>query len=225
MIPWIEIDRAEVPGEKNELILRQRGDEFSIQIAGTELMNSRAHGSEEALASLVMARVSQKADQRILIGGLGMGFTLAQALELSKPNTKILVAELIPKMISWNSHHLGDLAGKPLEDPRVSTELADVADVIQREKAAWDAILLDVDNGPAGLTRESNNRLYNRAGLRATFEALVPGGGLGVWSAENDPVFTRSLKQCGFSAKAVPVRARSNGKGGRHTIWVAQKPI
>lgn len=225
MIPWKEIDRARVPGEDNELILRQRGDEYSIQIQGTELMNSRAHGSEEALASLSLARVHQKTGRKILIGGLGMGFTLAQALALSTPNTKILVAELIPEMISWNIHHLGHLAGRPLQDPRVESKVTDVTDIIKKSKATWDAILLDVDNGPAGLTRDSNNRLYSRSGLKASFSALTPGGVLGIWSAENDPAFTRTLKKCAFLAQAVPVRARHTGKGGRHTIWIAEKPI
>ncbi len=224
MIPWEEIDRAKVPGQNSELILRRRGQEFSIRTAGTELMNSRIHGSEEALASLAMERVRQKPALNILVGGLGMGYTLAETLKLAQPKTRILVAELIPSVISWNLQHLGHLAGMPLDDPRVNVEASDVAAVIKKNKAAWDIILLDVDNGPAGLTQKSNNRLYSSAGLKASFAALTPGGVLGVWSAEDDQAFTRSLTKCGFRAKAISVRATATGKGSRHTIWVAVKP-
>ncbi len=227
MIPWEEIDRAKVPGQDNELILRRRGQEFSIRTAGTELMNSRIHGSEEALASLAMERLQQKPEKtglNILVGGLGMGYTLAETLKLSQPDTRILVSELIPSVISWNQDHIGHLAGMPLDDPRVRVEAMDVASVIKNKKAAWDMILLDVDNGPDGLTKKSNNRLYSSTGLKASFKALTPGGVLGVWSAGDDPAFTRSLTRCGFRAKAISVRATNSGKGSRHTIWIAVKP-
>lgn len=224
MIPWEEIDRVKVPGQDNELILRRRGREFSIRTAGTELMNSRIHGSEEALASLAMDRVRQKTGLRILVGGLGMGYTLAETLKLSQPDTRILVAELIPAVISWNRDHLGHLAGTPLSDTRVTIRVSDVAAVIKKEKATWDMILLDVDNGPAGLTQKSNKALYTGAGLKNSFAALTPGGVLGVWSAGDDPAFTRSLTRYGFRAKAIPVRATASGKGSRHTIWIAVKP-
>ncbi len=224
MIPWEEIDRAKVPGQDNELILRRRGQEFSIRTAGTELMNSRIHGSEEALASLAMERIHQKPALNILVGGLGMGYTLAETLKLSRPDTRILVSELIPSVISWNQDHIGHLAGMPLDDPRVRVEATDVASVIKNKKTAWDVILLDVDNGPDGLTKKSNNTLYTTAGLKASFKALTPGGVLGIWSAGDDPAFTRSLTRCGFRAKAISVRATATGKGSRHTIWIAVKP-
>ncbi len=169
VIPWEEIDRAKIPGKKGEVILLKRDSEFSIRTAGTELMNSRVHGSEDALAELTCRRIKQKSGLRILIGGLGMGFTLAAALEQSKPNTRIIVSELIPAVVKWNREHLGHLAGLPLSDPRVSVKEEDVAKIIRTEKSAWDAVILDVDNGPEGLTRKANDRLYTRSGLKTSF--------------------------------------------------------
>jgi len=224
VIPWEEIDRAEVPGHEGEVTLRKRGTEFSIQTAGTELMNSRLHGSEGALAELTYSRIKQKSGLRILIGGLGMGYTLAAALEPSEPDTLITVSELIPAVVRWNREHLGHLAGMPLDDPRVSVEEEDVAETIRKTESAWNAILLDVDNGPDGLTRKANDRLYSRSGLKTSFSALRPGGVLAVWSSGADEAFTRRLKQCGFQTETVTVRARKPGKGGRHTIWLAGKP-
>jgi len=224
VIPWEEIDRAKIPGQKGEVILLKRGAEFSIRTAGTELMNSRVHGSEDALAELTCCRIKQKSGLRILIGGLGMGFTLAAALEQSKPNTRIIVSELIPAVVKWNREHLGHLAGLPLSDPRVSVKEEDVAKIIRTEKSAWDAIILDVDNGPEGLTRKANDRLYTGSGLKTSFFALCPGGILAVWSSRTDEAFTRRLTQCGFATEAITVRARKSGKGSRHTIWLAKKP-
>ena len=224
VIPWEVIDRAKVPGHKGEVTLRKRGTEFSIRTAETELMNSRIHGSEDALAVLTCSRIKQKSGLRILIGGLGMGFTLAAALELSGPDTLIIVAELIPAVVGWNREHLGHLAGMPLDDPRVSVQEEDVAKTIQKKKSAWDAILLDVDNGPEGLTRKANDRLYGRSGLETSFFALRPGGILAVWSSGADDAFTRRLMQCGFQTETITVRARTSQKGSRHTIWLAKKP-
>jgi len=224
VIPWEEIDRAEVPGHDGEVTLLKRGTEFSIRTAGTELMNSRLHGSEGALGELTCSRIKRKSGLRILIGGLGMGYTLAAALEQSEPDTLITVSELIPAVVRWNREHLGHLAGMPLDDPRVSVEKEDVAEIIRKRKSAWDAILLDVDNGPDGLTRKANDRLYGRSGLKASFSALRPGGILAVWSSGADEAFTRRLKQCGFQTETVTVPARKTGKGGRHTIWLAGKP-
>lgn len=224
MIPWEELGRAQVPGEVNELILRKRGQEFSIQTAGTELMNSRVHGSEDALARLALDCIHKKENLRILIGGLGMGYTLGAALDQASSDARILVSELVPTVVSWNQDHLGHLAGMPLDDPRVIVEEIDVGLIIRKARSDWDVILLDVDNGPSGLTQKSNSSLYSRAGLKACFQALKPGGVLAVWSANGDDAFTRSLNQCGFSAKAVMVSARPNNKGSRHTIWLAVKP-
>lgn len=186
-------------------------------------MNSRRHGSEDALAALACHRVKRRTGQRILVGGLGMGYTLAAALEHSTPDTHLTVCELIPAVIRWNRVHLGHLAGMPLNDFRVTVEEDDVVERIRKRKSSWDAILLDVDNGPDGLTRKDNERLYGRSGLGMIFDALRPGGVLAVWSSGPDAAFTRRLKQCGFDAETVTVRARKSGKGGRHTIWLAGK--
>jgi spermidine synthase len=225
VIPWKEIGRAEIPGQEGEVTFLQRGSEFSIRTGGTELMNSRLHGSECALAELTCRRFKRKSKLRILIGGLGMGYTLRAALDQSESDTFITVSELIPAVVRWNREHLGYLTGKPLDDPRVSVEEEDVAETIRRRKLAWDAILLDVDNGPAGLTRKANDRLYGSSGLRRSFSALRPGGILGVWSSGSDEAFTHRLKQCGFETETLTVRARKRGKGGRHIIWLAAKPV
>ncbi len=223
MIPWEDIDRAEVPGGEGEVILRRRGTEFSIRTATTELMNSRLHGSEDALAELTCGRVKRKTGRRILVGGLGMGYTLAAALQHSELDTLITVTELIPAVVRWNREHLGHLAGKPLDDGRGSIQQEDVAETISRNKSAWDAILLDVDNGPDGLTRKANDRLYGMNGLKNAFLALRTGGILSIWSSGADEEFTRRLKRCQFQTEIVTVRARKPGKGARHTIWLAKK--
>ena len=224
VIPWEEIDRAKVPGHEEEVRLLKRGSEFSIRTPGAELMNSRVHGSEDALAELACRRLKRSSGLRILVGGLGMGFTLAAALELAQPDTRITVSELIPAVIRWNREHLGHLAGMPLDDPRVSVAQEDVGETIRKKKSNWDAILLDVDNGPAGLTRKANDRLYGKSGLIDTLCALRPAGILAVWSSGADEAFTRRLKQSGFQTEIVTVRARKPGKGARHTIWLAGKP-
>ncbi len=224
MIPWKKLDRSKIPGHDDEVILLQRGEEFSIRTAGTELMNSRVHGSEDELAELACQRIKQKIDQKILIGGLGMGYTLSAALLQSSPDTHITVCELIPAVVQWNKKYLGHLAKTPLNDPRVLIETKDVMETIQDKKAAWDAILLDVDNGPEGLTRKANDRLYNTSGLRQSFAALSPGGILAVWSSGPSDAFSRRLKQCGFQTQIKSVRARKSGKGSKHTIWLAAKP-
>ena len=224
MIPWEEIDRAKVPGHEGEVTLLKRGSEFSIRTAGAELMNSRVHGSEDALAELSCSRIKRKSGLKILIGGLGMGYTLAAALGQSEPDTLITVSELVPAVVRWNREHLGHLAKMPLDDPRVSVKEEDVGETISKRKSAWDAILLDVDNGPEGLTRKANDRIYDRSGLKTSFSTLRPGGILAVWSSGVDEAFTRRLKQCGFQTETVIVRARKPGKGARHTIWLAEKP-
>ena len=223
MIAWEEIERAEVPDGEEEVILRKRGTEFSIRVSATELMNSRSHGSEDALAELTCSRISRKRGRKILIGGLGMGYTLAAALQHSGDDSLITVAELIPAVIRWNREHLGHLAGNPLADGRVFVRQEDVAETIAREKSIWDAIILDVDNGPDGLTRKVNDRLYGLSGLQKAFLALRTGGVLSIWSSGTDEQFTSRLKQCRFQTEIVTVRARKPGKGARHTIWLATK--
>ncbi|MBI2354964.1 MAG: hypothetical protein HYV06_08040 [Deltaproteobacteria bacterium] len=223
MIPWEFIDSSPVPGGGGELRLYRRGREYSIMVNGSELMNSRAHGSEEALAELACARIADRPCQRVLIGGLGMGYTTAEALRRIGAGGRVVVAELVPAVVEWNRGPLADLAGHPLEDARVTVREIDVARIIQSEERAYDAILLDVDNGPVGMTRRGNDRLYSRPGLDAAFAALRPGGVLAVWSAGPDQAFTRLLGQAGFEVDEVRVRARGPGKGERHTIWLAKR--
>ena len=221
MIPWELLDKALVPGNSGELRLYRRGREFSIRVNGCELMNSRAHGSEDALAELACARVADRPRPRVLIGGLGMGYTLASALRRLGASARVVVAELVPEVVVWNQGNLADLAGHPLRDTRVTVREVDVARILQAEHQAYDAILLDVDNGPDGLSLQSNNWLYSPAGLDAAFAALKPEGVLAVWSASPDRSFTRRLRQAGFAVDEVPVRARGQRGGGRHTIWIA----
>ena len=221
MIPWTLLGTASIPGNGGELRLSQRGHEFSIRIVGGgELMNSRLHGSEDPLAELACRRVAQRPSARLLIGGLGMGFTLAAALKHSGPDAEVVVAELVSEVVEWNRGPLGERAGRPLDDPRAKVEVGDVGRILRKHKQAFDAILLDVDNGPEGLTRKDNDWLYSLAGLAAAFDALRPGGVLAVWSAGPCRAFTDRLRQIGFDAETVIVRAH-NGKGARHTIWLA----
>lgn len=222
MIPWELIGRALVPESGEEMRLYRRGEEFSIRVAGGELMNSRAHGSEEALADLACARIADRPRARVLVGGLGMGYTAAAVLCAVGASARVVVAELVPAVEAWNRGPLSHLAGHPLQDSRVSVRLADVARVFGEERQAYDAILLDVDNGPEGLTRPANDRLYAPAGLAAARAALRPAGVLAVWSAGPDPAFTLRLRRAGFGVEVVQARARA-GRGGRHTIWLAAR--
>lgn len=221
MIPWELLAKTQVPEESSELRLYRRGKEFSIRVNGSELMNSSAHGSEDALAELVCSKIADRSRPRLLIGGLGMGYTLAAALRRVGPNARVVVAELVPELVVWNRGPLAVLAGHPLEDARVKIREVDVAQVLQAEQRTYDAILLDVDNGPEGLTRQGNDWLYDRPGLDAAFAALRPMGVLAVWSAGPDRSFSRRLRQAGFKVDEVRVRARGSSGGGRHTIWIA----
>ncbi len=223
MIPWELLDSALVPGDGETLCLYRRGSEFSIRLAGGELMNSRAHGSEEALAELACARLAGQDKATVLIGGLGMGYTLAAALQRLGPRARVVVAELLPAVVVWNRGVLAGLAGQPLTDPRVSVQEMDVARILQTARQAYDAILLDVDNGPEGLTHAGNDWLYSRAGLQAARAALKPSGILAVWSASPDAAFSRLLRQSGFAVEEITARARGRKGGGRHRIWLAQR--
>ncbi|KPK12020.1 MAG: hypothetical protein AMJ68_03505 [Acidithiobacillales bacterium SG8_45] len=201
----------------------QRGDEFSIRIVGRgELMNSRAHGSEDALAALTCARLENTVNPRLLIGGLGMGFTVGAALPHLSEQARVVVAELVPAVVAWNAGPLAQLAGHPLEDPRVSVREGDVARSLKTEKNTYDAILLDVDNGPEGLTRRENDWLYSTQGLSAAHEALRPRGVLAVWSAGPAQDFQERLRKVGFEVDEVRVHAHGS-KGPRHVIWFARR--
>ena len=223
MIPWKLIDTAQIPGNGGELQLHQRSTEFSISIVGGGvLMNTRAHGSEDALADVTCCKISDRPQPRVLIGGLGMGFTLAAALKQLGDNAEVVVAELIPAVVKWNQGPLGEHAGNPLRDKRSSVREGDVAKILRADYQTFDAILLDVDNGPEGLTRKKNDWLYSMDGLTESYTALRPKGLLAVWSAGPDRNFTERLRKVGFSVKQVKVREHKN-KGGHHTIWLAER--
>lgn len=220
---WELLDTAVVPGGGGELRLSRRDDEYSISLGHLELMNSRVHGSEEALAELTCQRLRDRTHPRVLIGGLGMGFTLAAALKQLGADAEIVVAELVPAVVAWNRAYLAQLAGRPLDDARVTVCEDDVGELIRSGKLAFDAILLDVDNGPEGFSRKENDSLYSSAGLDAVKAALRPKGIFGMWSIGPDQRFSKRLKQSGLAMEETMVRARAGKKGGRHTIWLATK--
>lgn len=222
MIPRELIDTANVPGGQ-ELRLFRRGADFMIVLDRNELMNSRMSGSEEALAVMSCERLRQRTAPHMLIGGYGMGFTLRSALASLGPKARVTVAELVPEIIKWARGPMAELAAGCLDDPRVQLIQDDVVAVIAAGNSTYDAILLDVDNGPDGLTRDENDRLYSARGLAAAKRALKPGGVLAVWSAAPDNAFARRVAEAGFSVDEIVVRARSNGKGPRHVIWFATK--
>ena len=222
MIPWKLLDSAKVPGGQ-ELRLWQRGQEFSIRLGRDELMNSRIHGSEEELATLACDRVGDRPAPRLLVGGLGMGFTLRTALDALKKESKVVVAELMPAVIAWNMSLLAALTGNSLDDPRVSLIEGDVGEAIRAEADAYDAILLDVDNGPEGLTRVANDTLYDLDGLNAARRALKANGVLLVWSAGEDQKFTQRLRRSGFEVEVIRTRARGAKGGAKHVIWMATR--
>ncbi len=223
MVPWILLGRAKTPDGQSEMKLMRRGDEYVIRVQGHELMNSRAHGSEEALAELSCANLPEKNSPRVLIGGLGMGFTLAAAIRVLPAKAIIEIAELVEAVVEWNKGPLGPLAGNPLDDKRVRVHIGDVRVPLKSAVHIYDAIILDIDNGPTPLTQASNQSLYGTRGLATMAKALKPGGTLSVWSAEPDERFTRRLEECGFSVTIERVRARTQA-GSTHTIWLAVAP-
>jgi spermidine synthase len=222
MIPWVRLDEGKVPGG-GELRLMQRGAEFSIMAGSIELMNSRRSGSEVALAEMTVARLGGRPAPRVLIGGLGMGFTLKAARDVLGPKAEIVVVELVPAVIAWAKGPLAHIVGDSLDDPRVELRQGDVGPAIGGTAGRWDAILLDVDNGPDGLTRPANERLYGRRALAEARDALRPGGVLAVWSAGPDRSFPGRLRESGFSVEEVTVRAHGTRKGPRHIIWFATR--
>jgi spermidine synthase len=214
---------AQVPGGE-ELRLFRHGADFMIVLDRNELMNTRMSGSEAALATQTIARLGDRLAPHLLIGGYGMGFTLRAALQALGPQARVTVAELVPEIIDWARGPMAALTAGCLEDRRVVLVEDDVSWLIGGAAEEYDAILLDVDNGPDGLTRQDNNRLYTKSGLRTAMAALRPGGVLAIWSAGPDQAFTRRLEGAGFAVDEVRVRARSNGKGAHHLIWFATKP-
>lgn len=222
MTPRELIDVARIPGG-DELRLFRRGKDFMIVLDRNELMSSRMSGSEEALANMSCDRIGGRPAPHLLIGGYGMGFTLRAALAALGTDATLTVAELVPQIIEWARGPMVELAAGCLDDSRVVLVQADVALVIADAKATYDAILLDVDNGPDGLVRNANDRLYSPSGLAAAKAALKPGGVLAVWSAGPDASFTRRLKDADFAVEEIAVKARSNGKGPRHVIWFATR--
>ena len=225
MKPLIKLATAIIPNNGGELTLFQREDEFSIRLSGVrgELMNSRVFNSEQELSKLGCAHIKNTEHAQVLVGGLGMGYTLAAALKCVTASSKVTVAELIPEVVEWNQRPLGECAGRPLNDPRSHVRLGDIVALIKQQKPDFDAILLDVDNGPEGITHSNNNWLYSTAGLAALYNNLRPEGMLAVWSAGPDSMFVIQLKKAGFTVTVPTVRARPD-KGSRHTIFLAKRP-
>ena len=204
-------------------LLRQ-DEAYSIQVGDAELMTNLDRRSEQALATIACTRLRDRPNPRVLIGGLGMGFTLRAALEALGPDAQVVVAELIPSVVAWARGPLAHLFGDSLDDPRVEIVEGDVNRLIQSGPARFDAILLDVDNGPSGMTRRENDRLYDRWGLKRAQYALTRGGILGVWSGKPDRRFKARLRLHGFTVDEVRVRANGGADGPRHVLWFAVRP-
>ena len=222
MIPWSLLDIAQVPGG-GELRLLRRGAEFSIKLGSNELMNSRLSATEQALATIACEKIKSRERPHILIGGLGMGFTLRAALVVLGRQAQIMVAELVPAVVAWARGPMAELFGNSLTDPRVRIRETDVGGLIRTARSEYDAILLDVDNGPEGMTREANDGLYDLEGLAAAYTALRPGGVLAIWSSRPDPKFTQRLRKTGFDVVENPVRAKGPQGGAQHFIWTATR--
>jgi spermidine synthase len=222
MLPWQHLDKVKLM-DGHELRLMQRGTEFAIMLGTNPMMNSRLSGSEEALATLTAERLKAVARPRILIGGLGMGFTLRAALAAYPAGAEIIVSELVPAVIAWAKGPMADVFQGCLEDPRVKVVAEDVAQRIRTDASRFDVILLDVDNGPDGLTQTANDWLYTAGGLGAAKAALRPGGVLAVWSAAPDEAFTKRLRRAGFATEELRVHASRSKRGAKHTIWLGKR--
>lgn len=227
MSGWECLDHESVPGEEEGVLyLMTRGEEFVIHVDGRELMGNQQHGSEDALANLACDRLDALGgldDARVLVGGLGMGFTLAAVLARIGATGQVTVAELVPAVVRWSQQYVGAAAGHPLSDPRAKVFVGDVGDLVEEPPQPWHAILLDVDNGPHALTRPDNHWLYTPEGLAAAKAALTPGGVLGIWSAAPDPKFTTCMRDAGFATEEHPVfeydRPTPEGDG-LHMVWM-----
>lgn len=234
MIPWVTIGEARAP-DGGRLVLTRRDHEWVIRVDGNELMSSRAHGSEDALARLALegrrggsdagpcpGRGAGLLGARVLVGGLGMGYTLRATLDLLGPGDQVVVAEVVPAVVAWNRGELGSVSGRPLDDPRVTVREEDVGAVLRTTTARWDAVLLDVDNGPTALTRPANQALYGETGLRQAKATLKPGGVLAVWSAAPDDKFARLLRKIGLDVRVEQIPARDAARGVKHTIFLGR---
>jgi len=222
MKPWELLGETSAP-DGSDMRLSRRDHEYVIWVNGKPLMSSRMHGSEEALAAIGCAHIGADSSPRVLVGGLGMGYTLRATLDRLPPSAAVVVAELVPAVVDWNRGPLGALAGHPLKDKRVRVAIEDVGFTLRRNKGGFDAVLLDVDNGPAAFTSALNAGLYDNAGVAAARDALKPGGALAVWSAWDDRKFEQRLTYHGFAARADRVRARLNKGGTHHTIFLGVK--
>ncbi|MFT6270088.1 MAG: spermidine synthase [Alphaproteobacteria bacterium] len=224
MIPWVLLGKANIPNNGGELTLSQRDKEFSIKMSGIrgELMNSRMYNSEKELSNLGCAHLRSTENAHVLVGGLGMGYTLAAALDVTTSSSTVTVAELVPEVITWNKGPLGNCAKNPLNNPRTSVHVGDIKALLRARKPTYNAILLDVDNGPEGLTHSDNSWIYSLDGLKDIYNTLLPKGVLAIWSAGPDQLFTARLKKAGYEVSTRVVRARE-GKGSRHTIFLAKK--
>jgi spermidine synthase len=227
MQPWLNVARAAGP-DGAEWVLARRGDEWVVRVAGHALMSSRQHGSEEALAAVALARMTRARARshapKLLVGGLGLGFTLRAALDRLPDDARVVVAELVPALVEWNRGPLADLAGRPLDDPRARLQQGDVLSRISEAKGAYDAILLDVDNGPSAVSHAANDRLYGDRGVRACRDALRAGGVLAVWSAGPDERYRARLEKAGLATEVQAVPARDGtSKGARHVVFVGVK--
>ncbi|HET8541554.1 MAG TPA: hypothetical protein VFL83_16880 [Anaeromyxobacter sp.] len=251
MLPWETVARAAGP-DGAEWVLARRGDEWVVRVAGRALMSSRQHGSEEALAAIALARVGEERARRgrlplprpltlgrrgpgrgarerrgaptVLVGGLGLGFTLRAALDRLPEDARVVVAELVPALVEWNRGPVAPLAGRPLDDPRTRLQQGDVLARIAEAKGAFDAILLDVDNGPSAVARAANDRLYGETGVRACRDALRSGGVLAVWSAGPDERYRARLEKAGLQVEVHAVPAReATSRGTRHLVFLGVK--
>ena len=219
MRPWELLGHTTTP-DGEDLRLTRQGSEYVILASGKPLMSSRMHGSEEALAAFGCREARARDEPCVLVGGLGMGFTLRATLDLLPPGATVVVAELVPAVVEWNRGPLGPLAGHPLKDRRVRIEIGDVAATLRASTNRFDAVLLDVDNGPAAFTAPHNARLYDDGGLAAARTALTPAGVLAVWSAWDDRKFEQRLRHGGFTVQVERVRGRLKKGGPRHTIFL-----
>jgi spermidine synthase len=220
MKPWELLGETRTP-DGSLMALTRRGNEYVIHADGKSLMSSRMHGSEEALAAFGCRHLEARTEPCVLIGGLGMGFTLRATLDLLPHDATVVVAELVPAVVEWNRGPLGPLAGHPLADPRVRLEVCDVAAILSSSRDAFDAVLLDVDNGPRAFSARDNSGLYDDRGLAAARRALKADGTLAVWSAWDDRKFEQRLRYGGFEVEVERVRGRLRKGGPRHTIFLA----